>query len=127
KQTNMRDLALCLFIFILAKHVSSVPTKEQFQSCLSTISKTPNNLTKHTSDSRLYTASLETSSPSSNFLNLNFTSLKPILTLKPKSETEIKKAILCSKKLGVQNPKWWSRLRRPLLPLTNTLHNHRPS
>ncbi|XP_013671119.2 berberine bridge enzyme-like 22 [Brassica napus] len=98
----MRDLALCLFIFILAKHVSSVPTKEQFQSCLSTISKTPNNLTKHTSDSRLYTASLETSSPSSNFLNLNFTSLKPILTLKPKSETEIKKAILCSKKLGVQ-------------------------
>ncbi|KFK25721.1 hypothetical protein AALP_AA8G151200 [Arabis alpina] len=33
---------------------------------------------------------------------LNFTSLKPILIAKPKSEPEIKKLILCSKKLGLQ-------------------------
>ncbi|KAF8096119.1 hypothetical protein N665_0317s0025 [Sinapis alba] len=98
----MRDLALCLFLFFLTNCVSSVPTKEEFESCLSTISKSPNNLTNHTSDSIIYTASLESPSPDISFLNLNFTSLKPILTLKPKSESEIKKSILCSKKLGVQ-------------------------
>ncbi|KAH0901774.1 LOW QUALITY PROTEIN: hypothetical protein HID58_041277 [Brassica napus] len=122
----MRDLALCLFLFFLAERVNSVPTKEQLESCLSTNSKNPNNLTNYTSGSRIDTAFSESSSPDSSFLNLNFTSLKPILTLKPKSESEIKKAILCSKKLGVQNPKWWSRLRRPLLPLTITLHNPQP-
>ncbi|KAJ0239375.1 hypothetical protein HA466_0230280 [Hirschfeldia incana] len=94
----MRDLALCLFIFFLTNCVSSVPTKEEFESCLSTIPNNPN----HTSDSKIYTASSESPSPDSSFLNLNFTSLKPILTLKPESETEIKQSILCSKKLGVQ-------------------------
>ncbi|CAF2070213.1 unnamed protein product [Brassica oleracea var. botrytis] len=98
----MRDVALCLFLFFLAKRVNSVPTKEQFESCLSTISKNPRNLTNYTSGSRIDTAFSESSSPDSSFLNLNFTSLKPILTLKPKSESEIKKSILCSKKLGVQ-------------------------
>ncbi|KAG5413555.1 hypothetical protein IGI04_001122, partial [Brassica rapa subsp. trilocularis] len=102
KQINMRDLALCLILFFLAKRVSSVPTKEQFENCLSTISKNPRNLTNYTSDSRIITASSNSPSPDSSFLNLNFTSLKPILTLKPKFEPEIKKAILCSKKLGVQ-------------------------
>ncbi|KAG2244255.1 hypothetical protein Bca52824_093893 [Brassica carinata] len=98
----MRDLALCLFLFFLTNCVTSVPTKEEFESCLSTISENPSNITNHKSDSRIYTASPESPSPDSSFLNLNFTSLKPILTLKPESESEIKKSILCSKKLGVQ-------------------------
>ncbi|XP_019086234.1 PREDICTED: tetrahydrocannabinolic acid synthase-like [Camelina sativa] len=101
----MRELALSMFLlFFVFNCVSSVPTKEQFQSCLATnkIFKLPRNLTNHTPDSQIFTDFSESSSPNSSFLNLNFTSLKPILTLKPKSESEIKRSILCSKKLGVQ-------------------------
>ncbi|XP_010449148.1 PREDICTED: tetrahydrocannabinolic acid synthase-like [Camelina sativa] len=82
----------------------SPPTREQFQSCLSTdhcdsTFQNPINLTTHTPYSRIYT---ESSSPDSSLVNLSFVSLKPILIVKPKSESEIKNSILCSKKLGVQ-------------------------
>lgn len=106
----MRELVLSLLLLFLVKCVKSVystPTREQFQNCLSTkqfIStfQNPINLTTHKPDSRVYTDFSESSSPNSSFLNLNFTSLKPILIVKPKSESEIKQSILCSRKLGVQ-------------------------
>ncbi|VVB12266.1 unnamed protein product [Arabis nemorensis] len=80
---------------------------EQFQSCLSTnhsnsIFKNPKNLTNNTPDSLIYTDFSHSSSTDSSFLNLNFTTLKPILIVKPKLESEIKRSILCSRKLGVQ-------------------------
>ncbi|VVB14523.1 unnamed protein product [Arabis nemorensis] len=106
----MREVALSLFVFFLVKCVNSIfspPTREHFKSCLSTnhsnsIFENPNILTKHTSDSQTYTSFSESLSKNSSFLSLNFTSLKPILIAKPKSEPEIKKLILCSKKLGLQ-------------------------
>ena len=96
-----------LFLVLCVKSVYSTPTREQFQNCLSTKQfnstlKNPINLTTHTLDSRVHTDFSESSSPNSSFLNLNFTSLKPILIVKPKSESEIKQSILCSRKLGVQ-------------------------
>ncbi|KAL1205330.1 Berberine bridge enzyme-like 22 [Cardamine amara subsp. amara] len=106
----MRELALSLFLLFLVKWVKSdfsPPTREQFQSCLLTnhsnsTFKNPINLTNHIPYSRVYTDFSESSSPNSSFLNLNFTSLKPILIIRPNSETEIRTSILCSRKLGVQ-------------------------
>ncbi|CAH2078421.1 unnamed protein product [Thlaspi arvense] len=70
---DMIELALTLYLLLSFKCVNSVnspPTREQFQSCLSTnpsssILKNPKNLTNHTSDSRILTDFSESSSPNS--------------------------------------------------------------
>ncbi|OAO94269.1 hypothetical protein AXX17_AT5G42490 [Arabidopsis thaliana] len=107
---TLEAFALSLFLVFLVKWVnsdsSSSPSKDQFLSCMSTHSDSsfinPKSFI-HKPDSRVYTDfSQSLISQNYRFLTLNFTSQKPILIVTPRTDTEIQRSLLCSRKLGVQ-------------------------
>ncbi|CAL9242018.1 unnamed protein product [Arabidopsis halleri] len=109
KMRTLEAFALSLFLVFLVKWVSSdsnsLPSRDQFLSCMSTHSGSsfinPKSFI-HKPDSRLYTNFSQSLSQNDRFLTLNFTSQKPILIVTPRTESEIQRSILCSRKLGVQ-------------------------
>ncbi|CAH2046492.1 unnamed protein product [Thlaspi arvense] len=112
KTPNMIKLeafALFLFLLFLVKWVNSdsnpPPSTDQLLSCMSTHSTSsfinPKSFI-HKSDSKLYSDLSQSLSQNYRFLSLNFTSQRPILVVTPRTESEIQRSLLCSKKLGVQ-------------------------
>ncbi|KAG7536480.1 FAD-binding type PCMH-like superfamily [Arabidopsis suecica] len=109
KMRTLEAFALSLFLVFLVKWVNSdsnsLPSRDQFLSCMSTHSGSsfinPRSFI-HKPDSRLYTNFSQSLSQNYRFLTLNFTSQKPILIVTPRTESEIQRSILCSRKLGMQ-------------------------
>ncbi|XP_010481748.1 PREDICTED: berberine bridge enzyme-like 7 [Camelina sativa] len=109
KMRTLEAFAVSLILVFLVKWVNSdsnsLPGRDQFLSCMSTHSdssfKTPKSFI-HNPDSRLYADFSQSLSQNYNFLSLNFTSQKPILIATPRTESEVQRSLLCSRKLGVQ-------------------------
>ncbi|EOA14351.1 hypothetical protein CARUB_v10027532mg [Capsella rubella] len=106
---TLEAFVVSLFLVFLVKWVNSdsnsVPGREQFLSCMSTHSDSsftnPRSFI-HEPDSSLYTELSQSLSQNYRILTLNFTSQKPILIVTPRTESEIQRSLLCSRKLGVQ-------------------------
>ncbi|VVB07887.1 unnamed protein product [Arabis nemorensis] len=105
---KLQALALYLFLLLLVKWVSSdsnsPPSRDQFLTCMSVHSNSsfinPKSFI-HKQDSRLYTDISQSLSQNYRFLSLNFTSQKPIMIITPRTDAEIQRSLLCSRKLGV--------------------------
>ncbi|KAG2264951.1 hypothetical protein Bca52824_072030 [Brassica carinata] len=109
KMRTVGAFALSLFLLFLVKWANSdskvSPIRDQFLSCMSTHSVSTFMNSKsliHEPDSRLYTDLSQTVSQNYRFSSLNFSSQKPILIATPRTESEIQRSLLCSKKLDVQ-------------------------